>query len=125
MESSVCSESNDGFRRSVTDMGSISRTATRLNKLASVQKAAYKRPTAKIRSNDTKNIFKILTEASIEGSLELIKAYQHSRETFQKYITIEKSKIEVEKKEEIKAPSSIALKHNYRSTVKEMRQQGK
>ena len=67
MESSVGSSS---VRRSITDIGTISRSITRMglhNRLSS--KGAEKKPVARIRSNDNKTIFRIMTEASIENSL--------------------------------------------------------
>ena len=47
-----------------------------------------------MRSSDTANILKLITDSKVEGSIEVIKAYRNSIETFQKYVQIDKNKIE-------------------------------
>lgn len=88
---SINSDSND-LRRSITDMGPVNRLMS--HKLTSIHRAASKKPMIKIRSNDEKNIFKIMTETSIENSIEFMKAVKNSRESFEKYVVVEKEKVE-------------------------------
>lgn len=81
MVSSQCSEISE-VRRSVTESSKISRTITsfgKMHKWNSGNKNQRVPAMAKIRSNDTKAAFKIMTEAPISNSIEFIKAYQDSR----------------------------------------------
>ena len=61
---------SDSIRRSITDAGTISRSITRMGLNHRVSsKGGDKKPVARIRSNDNKTIFRIMTETSMQNGL--------------------------------------------------------
>jgi len=59
--------------------------------------------------------------------MEVIKAYKNSIEGFQKYMQLDKSKLEKERDllEEYKIPSGINMKFDYKTEIKKMRTQSR
>lgn len=80
---------------------SLHRDITKVHKFGSIQNNSIKskdqknrKEILKVRSSDTANILKLITDCKVEGSMEVIKAYRNSIETFQKYVQIDKNKLE-------------------------------
>ena len=73
MESSICSDHSQLFR-SVTDVGD---RRSKFSKYASFSQNKKKPPSkmVKLKTNDKKSIFKLMTETPVDSSIEIIKAY--------------------------------------------------
>ena len=83
MESSICSEKSF-LRRSVTEGSEVIKP--RLSRFSSHKTRSKKNHSIfKMRSNDTKGIFRLMTEAPIEDSIEIVKAWDSSQKNFEKY----------------------------------------